>query len=135
MKIAFFYADTCPTLFEKAAQKSGFEAKSFHCKEIQNFLFDPLDDFSAVLVRNCWGYEQEVALLGSACKQQKISLIDSALYEPFFDSKALATQLLAPRGLPLPRTFFINKNTELSHVFDRINFPLVAKRIRSSRFR
>lgn len=128
MKLALFYSDTRPTLFEKAAEKSGFEVQNFHCKEIKSATSFALDDFSVVLVRNCWGYEKEVALLGSACKQKKIPLIDSALYQPFFDSKVEATRRLASHGMPFPQTFFINSEKDTAQLFDAIRFPLVAKR-------
>lgn len=130
MKLALFYSDTRPTLFEKAAQKSGFEAQSFHCKEIKNF--SP-DDFSVVLVRNCWGYEKEVALLGSACKQKGIPIIDSALYQPFFDSKVEAARRLASYDIPFPRTFFIHSENDLSRLFEAINSPFIAKRNEESK--
>lgn len=143
MKLALFYSDTRPTLFEKAAEENGFEVQSFHFQEINAVMSEKendmrmnncsLGDFSAVMVRNCWGYEHEVALLGNFCKQKKIPLIDSALYHPFFDSKLLATQNLASYGVPIPRTLFMTQKKDLPRLLATIDFPIVAKKNEESR--
>lgn len=124
-------------LFEKAALQFGFEPRSFHFNEINFCVQDgrqggsfskfPIRNFSLIIVRNCWGYEKQMSLLGAFCRSEKIPLIDSVLYSPFFDSKLAMIQTLAANNISVPNTLWVQNKADFCRSLPLSRFPLLAK--------
>lgn len=143
MKLAIFHCEEIPRLFllEKAAKRAGFETHIFHYGDIKFYIKKDvlelkvgnisLKDFSLVFAMGFWDYQTELVLLASYCKNKKIPLFDTALYNSHTISKIHDLLCFKLNGFPVPKTVFLQNQDGADEVLKELKFPIVAKENKS----